>query len=108
LIEEMLDAALPTSQMIEQNLPHDAPTQARPPAECLIHVGNADDILGDKIIDFPCQSRLQAIGHMSGYFFTQPNGLLPQSRVELGDALNGLFRRLRAANDLYQRNQVGD
>ena len=63
----MLDAALTAAQMIEKDLPHDAPAQTGSPAERFVHVGDADDILSNEVIDFARQRRLQAIGYVPGH-----------------------------------------
>ena len=106
LVEEVLDAALAAAEMVEQDLPHDAPAQSRSPGQRLVDIGDADDVLGDEIIDLACQRRLQAIGHMPGHFLAYADGLLAEPRVEFGGALDRRFRGLRAANDLDQRHQV--
>src|SRR4051812_42558997 len=106
LLEEVLDAALAAAEVVEHHVAHDAPTQARPPAQRGVHVCSADDALGDEVIDLPCQGRLQTVGHMAGHFLAQANGLLSEPRVEIRCALNGRLRSLGAANDLYQRDQV--
>ena len=67
---------------------------------------DADDVVGDKVIDLARQRRLQAIGDMAGDFLAQTDGLLAQARVEFRGAPNGRFRGLRAADDLDERNQV--
>src|SRR4051812_3775652 len=106
LLEEALDAALAAAEVVEHHVAHDAPTQARAPAQRGVDVRSADDAFGDEVIDLPRQRRLQTIGHMAGHFLAQPDGLLPQACVELGGARNRRFRGLRAANDLDQRDQV--
>ena len=92
--------------MVEQNLAHDAPAQTGSPGQRLVDVGDADDAFGDKIIDFPRQRGLQPVGDMPGHFLVKPDGLLAQSRVEFDGALDRRFGRLRAADDLDQRDQV--
>ena len=56
------------AQVIEKNLPHDAPAQPGAPAQRLVDVGDADDVVGNEMIDLPRQRRLQAIGHMPRNF----------------------------------------
>ena len=94
LLEEMLDPAWPAPKVVEHNLTHDAPAQTWPPRQCLIDVGDADDIFGDKIIDLSRQRGLQAIGDVAGHFLTEPNGLLSETGIEFDSALNRRFRRL--------------
>src|SRR6266700_7638463 len=89
LLEEVLDAAWAAAEVVEQHVAHDAPTQARSPAQRGVDVGSADDAFGNEVVDLPRQCRLQAIGHMPGHFLAQPDGLLPQAYVELRGALNG-------------------
>ena len=69
-------------------------------------VRSADDPLGNEVVNLPRERRLQAIGHVPRHFLAQPDGLLPQPRVEFRGAVNGRFRGLRAADDLHQRDQV--
>src|ERR1700733_8656409 len=102
----MLDAALAAAEVIEEDLPHDAPAKPRSPAQRLVDVRDADDVLGDEVVDLAGQSRLQAIGDMAGDLFAQAYGLLSEPRVEFRRASNDGLRSLRAAHDLDQRNQV--
>ena len=102
----MFDAALAAAQVIEENLPHDAPAQPRTPAQSLVDIGDADDVVGDEVIDFPRQRRLQAIGDMAGDFLAQTDGLLSEPGVEFRRALDRRLRSLGAADDLDQRNQM--
>src|ERR1700688_732616 len=96
----MLDAALAAAEVIEEDLPHDAPAKPRSPAQRLVDVRDADDVLGDEVIDFARQRRLQAIGDMAGDFLAQPDGLLSEPRVEFRRAQNGGLRSLPAADNL--------
>jgi len=57
----MLDAALTAAEMVEKHLAHDAPAQARPPAQCGIHISDADDAVGDEMVDLARQRGLQAV-----------------------------------------------
>jgi hypothetical protein len=66
LVQEMRHAALAAPQVVEQNLPHDAPPQARPPAQRRVDVGDAEDALADEVIDLAHHGRLQAIGNVAG------------------------------------------
>src|ERR1700675_436396 len=65
LFEKMLDAAFAAAQVIEKHVAHEAPAQARSPAQCGIRIGGADDAFGNKIVDFPSKGGLQSIGDMS-------------------------------------------
>jgi hypothetical protein len=57
LVEEMLDAALLATQVIEKNCPNDA--QRNPVLSTVpIHVGDTNDLVGREIIDLPRQRRL--------------------------------------------------
>src|SRR6185295_373862 len=47
LLEEVLDAALAAAEVVEHHVAHDAPTQARSPAQRGIDVCRADDAFGD-------------------------------------------------------------
>src|SRR6185295_1637417 len=98
LLEEVFDAALAAAEVVEHHIAHDAPTQARPPAQRGVDVCSADDAFGDEVIDLPRQGRLQTVGHMAGHLLAQANGLLPQPCVEIRCALNGRFRSLGATN----------
>src|SRR5258708_39716603 len=53
LLEEVLDAALATAEVVEKHVAHDAPTQTRPPRQCGVDVGRADDAFLDKIVNLP-------------------------------------------------------
>jgi hypothetical protein len=106
LLEEVLDAALATAQMIEHQVAHDAPAQARAPAQGGVDVRSADDAFGNEVINLPRERRLQTIGDVPGHLLSQPDGLLTQPGVELCGALNRGFRGLRAADNLDERNQV--
>src|SRR5260370_26045510 len=98
----MLDAALTAAKVVKEDLPHDAPAEPRPPAERLVDVGDADDIVGDEGIDFPRQRRLQAIGDMTRDFLAGTDGLLSEPRVEFRRSPNSGRRGFGAANDLYE------
>src|SRR5262245_50715187 len=80
LLEEVLDAALAAAEMVEHHIAHDAPTQARSPAQRGVHVLSADDAFGDEVIDLPRQGRLQTVGHMPWHLLAQADGLIPRRR----------------------------
>src|SRR5271154_1534216 len=65
LFEKMLDAAFTAAQVIEKHAAHEAPTQARPPAQCGIRIGGADNAFGNEIVNLPTKGRLQTIGDMT-------------------------------------------
>src|SRR5258708_1907663 len=102
----MLDTARPAAEVIEKNIPHNSPAQPGAPAQCLVHVGNADNAIGHEVIDLSCQCRLQAIGDVPRYLLAEPYGLFSQPCVERRRPLDGFFRGLGAAHDLDERNQV--
>src|SRR6266851_3367528 len=82
LLEEVLDAAWAAAEVVEHHVAHDAPTQARAPAQRGVDVCGADDAFGNEVINFPRQRGLQAIGYMPGHFLAQPHSLLAQPRIE--------------------------
>ena len=55
----LLDAAWAAAEVVEHHVAHDAPTQARSPAQRGIDVCRADDAFGDEVIDLPRQRRLR-------------------------------------------------
>src|ERR1700690_3921298 len=69
LFKKMLDAAFTAAQVIEKHAAHEAPTQARSPAQCGIRIGGADDPFGNKIVNPPTKGGLQTIGDMSRHLF---------------------------------------
>ncbi len=107
LLEEVLDAALPAAEVVEEQASHDPPAQARAPAQRGVGVGRAHDALGDEMVDLSRKGRLQTIGDMPGDFLVQSDRALAQSGVEVRDALDGLLRGLLATNDLDQRHEMG-
>src|ERR1700722_20647 len=64
LLEKMLDAAFTAAQMVEEHVAHEAPTQARSPAQRSVDIGGADDPLGNKVVNLPGKGGLQTIGNM--------------------------------------------
>jgi hypothetical protein len=66
LVQEVRHAAFAAPQVVEQNLPHDAPAQSRPPAQCRIDIGDAEDTLADEVVNLAHHGRLQAIGNVAG------------------------------------------
>src|ERR1700674_1122243 len=91
LFEKMLDAAFTAAQVIEKHVAHEAPTQARSPAQCRIHIGGADDAFGNKIVNFPSKGGLQTIGDMSRHLLAYSNRPPSNALIEFGDALDRLF-----------------
>jgi hypothetical protein len=52
--------------MVEHHVAHDAPPQARSPAQRNVDVGGTNDPIGDKVVDFARERSLQAISNMPG------------------------------------------
>src|SRR5262249_28972085 len=71
LLEEVLDAARTSAEMIEHHVAHDAPAQAWTPGEGGIDVGGADDTFCDEVIDLARQCTLQAVGDMPRHFLVE-------------------------------------
>src|SRR5882672_3973529 len=57
LLEEVLDAAWTTAEMVEHQAAHNAPAQARPPGESRVDIGGAHHALSDKVINFATEGR---------------------------------------------------
>src|SRR6267154_6184162 len=88
LLEEVLDAAWAAAEMVEHHVAHDAPTQARAPAQRGVDVRGTDDAFGNEVIDLPCECRLQTIGDVPRHLLAHSDNLLTQPGVELRSALN--------------------
>src|SRR6267378_8427997 len=73
LLEKVLDAAFPATEVIEEHVAHEPPTQARSPAQRSVDIGGADDAFGNKIVNFPSKGGLQTIGDMPGHLFAYSN-----------------------------------
>src|SRR5882672_6182869 len=73
LLEKVLHAAFPATEVIEEHVPHEPPTQARSPAQRSVDIGGADDALGHKIVDFPSKGGLQTIGDVPRHLLTDSN-----------------------------------
>src|SRR6266851_10015557 len=108
LLEEMFDAALAATEMIEQHLAHDAPAQTGSPAQCGVDIDDADDAVGDEMVDLPRQRGLQTVRYMPRHFLVQADSSLAEARVKFGDALDRILRRLCSADNLDQRDQMRD
>src|SRR5437660_4610453 len=52
LLEEVLDAAWAAAEVVEHHVAHDAPTQARAPAQRSVDIRSADDAFGNEVINF--------------------------------------------------------
>src|SRR4051812_36419605 len=98
LSQKVLHATLAATEMVEQDLTHDAPSESGSPADCGVDVSDADDALAHQIIHLSGQSGLQTIGDMPGHFFVQADGPLAQGSVELRGAPDGLLRRFRSTD----------
>src|ERR1700691_748526 len=107
LFEEMLDAAFTAAQVIEEHVAHEAPAQARSPAQCGICIRSADHAFGNKIVNFTCEGGLQTIGDMPRHLLAYSNRPSSNGLVEFRDALNRLFRGLRAPHDFDQWDEMG-
>src|SRR5579859_2289989 len=107
LFEKMLDAALTAAQVIEKHAAHEAPAQARSPAQCGVRIGGADHAFGNKIVNLPTQGGLQTIGDMPRHLLSHANCPPSDAVVECGDALNGLLGGLGATHDFDQRDEMG-
>src|SRR6267142_2650593 len=99
LLEKVLDTSLTAAEVIEKDLSHDAPAQSRPPAQRGIHIGNANDSFGDKMIHFPSQGSLQSICDMPRHFFVKADRPFPKRRVKFRSAPDRVLRGLCPADD---------
>ena len=77
----MLDAALTAAEMVEKRLAHDAP------AQCGIHISDADDAVGDEMVDLARQHGLQAV-----------RDILEADEGSKADSHNACCRLRRAGN----------
>src|SRR3954451_2174751 len=102
----MLHAALAAAEMVEEDLAHDAPAQARSPGERGVDVSDADDALSHQMIRLASQSSLQAVGDMPWHFLVQADSPLAQSRIKFRGTTDGLLGRLGSADDLDKRDQM--
>src|ERR1700722_1585167 len=91
LFEKMLDAAFTAAQVIEKHVAHEAPTQARSPAQCGVRIGGAHDAFGNKIVNFSRKGGLQTIGYMAWHLLADSNRAPSDSLVEIRDALDRLL-----------------
>src|ERR1700719_4548709 len=107
LFEKMLDAAFTATQVIEEHVAHEAPTQARSPAQRRVDIGGADDAFGNKIINFPTEGGLQTIGDMTRHFLAHQYPAPATALVEFRDPLDRFFGGLGATHDFEQWNQMG-
>src|SRR6185436_15721727 len=91
LLQEVLHATLAATEMVEQHLTHDAPSESRSPAKRRVDISDADDTLVHQMVNLSAQSGLQTIGDMPGHFLVQADGPLAQSRIECGGASDRLL-----------------
>jgi hypothetical protein len=82
------------------------PAQLRPPGQCVVDVGGAQDIWGDEIVDLTRQYDLQSVGDVARHFLVETYRFLPDQVIELDRAQNRLCRGLCPTDDLDQRDQV--
>src|SRR5258708_1402443 len=92
--------------MVEHHAAHDAPAQARAPAQGGVDVGGAHHTLGDKVINLSAQRRLQTVGDMPRHFLVEAYRPLPDRRIKFRSAPDRRFRGLCPADDLDQRDHV--
>src|SRR4029077_20847940 len=102
----MLHTPLAATEMVEQNLAHDSPSETGPPAERGIDVGDTDDAFTHQMVDLPGQGGLQPVGNMAGHLLVQADSSLPEACIELDGTLDRLLGRLRSADNLDKRDQV--
>jgi len=102
----VLDAARTAAEMVEHHVAHNAPAQARAPAQGGVDVGGAHHTLGDKVINLAAQRRLQTVGDMPRHFLVEAHRPLPDRRIKFRSAPDRRFRGLCPADDLDQRDQV--
>src|SRR5580692_5577962 len=107
LFEEMLDATFTAAQVIEQHAAHEAPAQARSPAQRGIGIGGADDAFGNQIVNLPTQCGLQTVGDMPRHLLAYSNRPSSNAVVEFRDTLNGLLGGLGATHDFDQGDEMG-
>src|SRR3954454_24586792 len=77
LLEEVLDAAGAATEVIEHQVAHDAPAQARAPGQGGVDVGSADNAVGNEVINLARQRSLQAVGDMARHFLVEAHRPLP-------------------------------
>ena len=103
----MLDTARAAAEVVEHHVAHNAPTQARAPAQGGVDVGGADDAIGNKVINLARQRGLEAVGDVARHFLVEAHRPLPDRRIKFRRASDRLFRGLCPAHDLHQRDQMG-
>src|ERR1700722_20849187 len=106
LLEKVLYATFPATQVIEEHVAHEPPTQARPPAQRSVDIRRADYAFGNEVVDFPGNGGLQTIGDVARHLLTHSNRPPSNALVEFRDALNCLFGGLGAAHDFHQRDEM--
>jgi hypothetical protein len=87
----VVDATLAAAEVIEKDLPHNAPSQSRSPAQRRVDIGDTDDPFCNEMINLPPQGCLQPVGDMPRYFLVKANCPLPDRRIEFKGALNRLL-----------------
>ena len=106
LLEEVLDSARTAAEMVKHHVAHNAPAQARAPAQRGVDISGAHYALCYEVIDLTRQCGLQAVSNVTGHLLVDAHRPLPDRRVEFRCALDCLFRRFYPANDLDQRDQM--
>src|SRR5258708_7477091 len=107
LLEKVLHAAFPATEVIEEHVAHEPPTQAGSPAQRRVDIGGAHDAFGNKIVDFPSDGGLQTIGDMPRHLLAHSNRPPSDALVEFRDPLDRFFGGLGATNDFDKSNQMG-
>src|SRR6516225_6143125 len=82
LLEEVLDAAGPATEVVEHHVAHSAPAQTGTPAQGGVDVSGADDTLGNQVINLASQGSLQAVSDVAWHFLVEAYRPLPDRRVK--------------------------
>ena len=77
LLEEVLDTARASAEVIEHHVAHDAPAQSRSPGKRVVHVGGAQHILGNEVIDLARQRALQTVRNVAWQFLVEAHAFFP-------------------------------
>src|SRR5580698_8331906 len=104
LLEKVLDTAVAAAEVVEHHVAHNAPAQARAPAQGGVDVGGADDTLRNEVINLARQRSLQAVGDVARHLLVEAHRPLPDRRVKLRRAPDCRFRGLYPTDDLNQRD----
>src|ERR1700730_15277838 len=102
LLEKVLHAAFPATEVIEEHVAHEPPTQAWSPAQRSVDIGGADDAFGNEIVDFPSDGGLTTIGNIPRHLLTHSNPPPSNALVEFRGPLDRCFGSLGSANNFDQ------